>query len=72
MIIQAKTTKNISTVDLKLNDLISEFKDKVQDNEIEYNVKAQINGTAEEEEQNSPEFEVNKDKYIEEFKNFVG
>lgn len=72
MIIQAKTTKNISTVDLKLNDLISEFKDKVQDNEIEYNIKAQINGTAEEEEQNSPEFEVNKDKYIEEFKNFVG
>ena len=72
MIIQAKTTKNISTVDLKLNDLISEFKDKVQDNEIEYNVKAQINGTADEEEQNSPEFEVNKDKYIEEFKNFVG
>lgn len=72
MIIQAKTTKNISTVDLKLNDLISEFKDKVQDNEIEYNVKAQINGTVEEEEQNSPEFEVNKDKYIEEFKNFVG
>lgn len=72
MIVQAKTTKNISTVDLKLNDLISEFKDKVQDNEIEYNVKAQINGTAEEEETNSPEFEANKDMYIEQFKNFVG
>lgn len=70
MIVMAKTTKNISTVDLKLNDLISEFKDKAQDNEIEYNVKSQINGTKEEED-NSPEFEANKDKYMEEFKNFI-
>lgn len=72
MIVQAKTTKNISTVDLKLNDLISEFKDKVQDNEIEYNVKAQINGTQDEEETNSPEFEANREKFIEDFKNFIG
>ena len=70
MIVMAKTSKNISTVDLKLNDLISEFKDKVQDAEIEYNVKSQINGTTDETE-NPIEFDVNKDKYIEEFKNFV-
>lgn len=71
MIVMAKTTKNISTVDLKLNDLISEFKDKVQDAEVEYHVRSQINGTTEEDTETSPDFEVNKDKYMEEFKNFI-
>lgn len=71
MIVMAKTHKSISTVDLKLNDLISEFKDKVQDAEIEYNVKSEINGTKEEEE-TSVDFKVNKDKYVEDFKNFLG
>lgn len=70
MIVMAKTSKSISTVDLKLNDLISEFKDKVQDAEIEYNVKSQINGNTEEND-NPVEFDLNKDKFIEEFKNFV-
>ena len=71
MIVMAKTTKNISTVDLKLNDLISEFKDKVQDAEVEYHVKSQINGLKDDDVETSPDFEVNKDKYMEEFKNFI-
>ena len=70
MIVLAKTSKSISNVDLKLNDLISEFKDKVQDNEIEYNVKSQINGTNDDE-ANPIEFDLNKDKYIDQFKKFV-
>lgn len=71
MIVMAKTTKNISTVDLKLNDLISEFKDKVTDAEVEYHVKSQISGVKDEDAETSPDFELNKDKYIEEFKNFI-
>ena len=70
MIVLAKTSKSISNVDLKLNDLISEFKDKVQDNEIEYNVRSQINGTNDDE-ANPIEFDLNKDKYIDQFKKFV-
>lgn len=72
MIIKAKTHKNFSAVDLKLNDLISEFNDKVTDIEIEQRVKSQIAGTEHtDDEDKSPNFLANKEKYVEKFKNMI-
>lgn len=71
MIIKAKTHKNFSSVDLKLNDLISEFNDKVQDIEIEQKVRAQIQGTPEDVDETPASFVVNKEEYINKFKEMI-
>lgn len=72
MIIKAKTQKNFSNVDLKLNDLISEFNDKVQDIEIEQKVRAEISGTPQEDEVESANFIANKDAYVAKYKELLG
>lgn len=70
MIIKAKTHKNISNADIELNDLITEFKDKVNDIEIEMKVKSQINGDTNTEIQDQ-NFIVNKEDYINKFKKYI-
>lgn len=61
MIIKAKNHKNISNADIELNDLITEFKDKV---------KPQINGDTNTEIQDQ-NFIVNKEDYINKFKKYI-
>lgn len=72
MIIKAKTHKNFSNVDLKLNDLISEFNDKVSDVEIEQKVRAKINGVEHnDDEEFSSDFITHKSEYVEKFKQLI-
>lgn len=72
MIIKAKTHKNFSSVDIKLNDLISEFNDKVTDIEVEQKVRAQIANTeSDENTDKSPNFIAHKEEYIAKFKNML-
>ena len=44
MIASAVSIKNVSGIDIKLNDLVTEFKTKVQEKEIEVDVKEKIYG----------------------------
>lgn len=72
MIIKAKTHKNFSNVDLKLNDLISEFNDKVSDVEIEQKVRAKINGVEHnDDEEFSSDFVAHRSEYVEKFKQLI-
>ena len=56
---------------MKLNDLISEFNDKVSDVEIEQNVRAKINGVEHNDEDCSTEFLAHKSEYVEKFKKMI-
>lgn len=67
MIATAISIKNTSDIDIKLNDLISEFNEKVSDAEIEHEVKAKINGVENDDESNDVDYITKKDEYKEKF-----
>ena len=69
MIAEAIAIKDVSMVDLKINDLITEFKTKTEENEIAINVRKKIYKTdsfvSTDDENN-----YNTEEYLEKFRNF--
>lgn len=69
MIANAATVRNVSGVDIKLNDLVSEFESKVREEEIKQEVKEKIFGSNTEKEINL-DISGNYEEYLEKLKTF--
>ena len=69
MIANAAAVRNVSGVDIKLNDLVSEFESKVREEEIKQEVKGKIFGSNTEKE---IDFDIssNYEEYLEKLKTF--
>lgn len=67
MIANAISVQNVSGIDLKLNDLVTEFKTKVRENEIKKEVTGKIYNVSTSQ---TTEKDFNKDEYIEKLKSF--
>jgi hypothetical protein len=67
MIANAISVQNVSGIDLKLNDLVTEFKTKVRENEIKKEVTGKIYNVPTSQ---TTEKDFNKDEYIEKLKSF--
>lgn len=70
MIANAATIKNNISIDLKLNDLVTEFRTKARENEIRTEVTEKIYGTSPSPEKNTID-NYNESEYIEKLKNFT-